>query len=373
MNFVFLLLLLGCWAYCILAIVGTLRHSKARPLPAAPPSQTGISILKPLSGLDHDLAANLRSYFEQAYTNFELLFAVRHSTDAAVRVVHQLQREYPAIQSQLIFTGEPPYPHDKVFKLQSLLETARYELVVMSDSDVRVGPDFCQSLAGEFHDQSLDLVTCPYRAIAGPSLWSRLEAIGMNTDFHAGLFTAVLMEGARFAVGPTIVARRKVLQALGGIARFKDYLSSEDFMLGRVAAESGYGVRLSSYVVEHHIGAETLRQNFAHRLRWARTTRRSRPWGYVGQFFTYPFSALLCIAVAQSFWLPLLLFTTVLRLASAWSTSQRTLGARVEWLLLPLHDLLGFSFWLAGFFGKTVHWRGQRYILNRDGTLQPAS
>ncbi|HMJ61301.1 MAG TPA: glycosyltransferase, partial [Bryobacteraceae bacterium] len=243
-------------------------------------------MLKPLSGLDEGLEDNLRSYFKQDYEDFELLFAVRHGLDPAASVVQRLMLEYPAVRSKLIVTGEPPYAHAKVFSLKCMFDQAQHDLIVMGDSDVRVGPDFCRRLADEFGEERLGLVTCPYRAVAGKSFWSRLEAIGMNTDFHAGLFTAVMMEGTKFAVGPTIVARRSVLLALGGIERVKDYLA-EDYMLGRIASELGFVVRMSPYIVEHRIGSDGMRANFSHRLRWARSTRRSRPWGYVGQLFTH--------------------------------------------------------------------------------------
>jgi ceramide glucosyltransferase len=337
-----------------------------------PRQQAAISVLKPLSGLDEGLEGNLRSYFEQDYREFELLFAVRHNWDPAVPVVRQLMLEYPAVQSKLIVTGEPPYPHAKVFSLKCMFDQARHDLIVMGDSDVRVGRDFCRSLAAEFEEERLGLVTCPYRAVSGKSIWSRLEAVGMNTDFHAGLFTAVMMEGTKFAVGPTIVARRNVLVALGGIERVKDYLA-EDYMLGRIAAELGFVVRLSRYVVEHRIGSESMRQNFSHRLRWARSTRRSRPWGYIGQFFTHPIPvALLATLACPGCW-RLLAVTAAFRAAAAWTVSERILGAAIPWALLPLQDLIGFFFWIAGFFGKSIHWRGQRYTLNRDGTLELAS
>lgn len=336
-------------------------------------SQSGISILKPLSGADAELEKNLRSYFEQDYHGFELLFAVRTRADVAGELVERLRIEYPNVPAKLIVTGEPPYPHDKVFKLQRMLDLARFELVVMSDSDVRVGRDFCRSISAEFNTGDVSLLTCPYRAIAGRGWWSRLEAINMNTDFHSGLFTAVMLEGTKFAVGPTIAARKSMLQAIGGVERVKDYLSSEDFMLGQIAAEAGFHVGMSSYVVEHRIGSEPWRQNFSHRLRWARTTRRSRPWGYIGQFFTYPAAALLCICFAWPEWRLLAVITTLLRLVQAWTVSDVVLGAPVPWLLLPFQDLLSFAFWVAGFFGKTIDWRGHRYVLNRDGTLQMAA
>ena len=225
------LLLLGCWVYCVLAVVGAVRHVRSRrPFSLLKP--VAISVLKPLAGLDEGLEENLRSFFEQDYREFELLFAVRQRSDPAAGVAAGLMLEYPHVRSRLFVTGEPPYAHAKVHSLQCMLDQSRYGLIVMSDSDVRVRPDFCRSLASEFEDERLGLVTCPYRAIAGKGIWSRLEAIGMNTDFHAGLFTAVMMEGAKFAVGPTIVARKRVLEDLGGIERVRDYLSSEDFMLG---------------------------------------------------------------------------------------------------------------------------------------------
>lgn len=364
--------MLGCWVYCILAIVATVRHARtSRRLECSAP--TAISILKPLAGLDEGLEENLRSFFEQDYDNFEILLAVRHEQDPAVALVRRLMAEYATVPARLILTGEPPYPHAKVFSLQCMLEASQNDLIAMSDSDVRVRPDFCLSLAAEFSEERLGLVTCPYRAVSGKAIWSRLEAIGMNTDFHAGLFTAVMMEGAKFAVGPTIVARKHVLHALGGLERVKDYLSSEDYMLGRIAADLGFLVRISPYVIEHRIGSEGMLKNFSHRLRWARTTRRSRPWGYVGQFFTHclPVSFATCL-VFPDLW-ALMAVTFTLRVASAWTVSRGILRARIPWLLLPLQDLLGFAFWIAGFFGNSIRWRGRRYTLNRDGTVQLAS
>ena len=352
----------------MLAIVAAARHLRSSGV-SRESSPAAISILKPLSGLDDGLEANLRSYFEQDYKSFELLFAVKHAWDPAADLVHQLILEYSTVRARLLVTGEPPYPHAKVFSLQCMLDQSDFDLIAMCDSDVRVGPDFCTRLSDEFSDPVLGLVTCPYRAIAGHTVWSQLEAVGMNTDFHAGLFTAVMMEGTKFAVGPTIVARKCVLQALGGIHRVKDYLA-EDYMLGRLAAGLGCDVRLSPYVVEHRIGGEGLVDNFSHRIRWARSSRRSRPWGYVGQFFTHPLPVGLILLCAMPYHWSLFLLTCLLRIGSAWIVSNRILKADVNWGLLPLQDLLGFGFWIAGFFGKSIRWRGQRFTLNRDGTIQ---
>lgn len=364
---IFLLLLCGAIVYSFLQIIAAFRYLTVRA-PALQNSPS-ISILKPLAGLDLDLESNLRTFFEQDYPSFEILFAVRSESDPAIQVVSRLQREYSGVPSRLLITGEPAYANAKVFSLERMLEAAANDLVVMSDSDIRVTRDLLRTVAAEFQDDHVGVATCPYRAVAGPSFWSRLEATGMNTDFWGGALVARMLEGMRFAVGPTIVARRRVLQSIGGFARLKDYLA-EDFVIGKFAAEAGHGVVLSSYVIEHHIGKATLRENIAHRLRWARSTRRSRPAGYVGQIFTMPIPlALIVCAFMPKLW-PVLPIAAVLRGIAAYMVSARVLRARVSWGLLPVEDVIGFCFWIAGFFGNVISWRGRRYRLYADGRFE---
>jgi ceramide glucosyltransferase len=362
-----LLILCGAVIYSLLQIVAALRYLAVRPPVVL--STEPVSILKPLAGLDLDLESNLRTFFQQDYPAFEILFAMRSEADPAAEVVTRLQREYPNVSSRLVLTGEPPYPNAKVFSLDRMLAAASNDLVVMSDSDIRVTSDFLRTVAAEFQTADLGVATCPYRAVPGASFWSRLEATGMNTDFWGSALVARMLEGMHFAVGPTIVARRNVLQSIGGFARLKDYLA-EDFVLGKFAAEAGHGVILSSYVVEHHIGSATLQQNISHRLRWTRSTRRSRPAGYVGQLFTMPLPlALLVFAVSPAWW-PVLPVAAIVRAVAAYIVSARVLDARINWLLLPIEDLLGFCFWIAGFFGHTISWRGRRYKLFSDGRFE---
>ncbi len=364
---ILLLGLCGSIIYSLLQIVAAWRYLGVRPPTLVSPEP--ISILKPLAGLELDLESNLRTVFEQDYPKFEILFAVRHEDDPAAEVVARLQREYPKVSSRLMITGDPPYPNAKVFSLDRMLTAASNDLVVMSDSDIRVTPDLLRIVAAEFQHAHLGVATCPYRAVPGASFWSRLEATNMNTDFWGSALVARMLEGMRFAVGPTIAARRTVLQSIGGFARFKDYLA-EDFVLGKFAAEAGHGVILSSYVVEHHIGSATLRQNLEHRLRWVRSTRRSRPAGYVGQLFTMPLPLALLVCAASVSWWPVLPITLIVRATAAYTVSARVLRARIDWPLLPIEDLLGFCFWLAGFFGNTISWRGRRYRLFSDGRFE---
>jgi ceramide glucosyltransferase len=365
-----LALLVGALVYSFLSIIAAARCLAVRPPALAAP--VPISILKPLAGLDLELESNLRTFFEQDYPAYEILFAVRDANDPAAAVVEKLKREYSQLPARLLVTGEPPYANAKVYSLELMLAAAANDLVVMSDSDTRVTPRLLSTVAAEFQDRGLGVATCPYRAVPGPSIWSRLEATGMNTDFIAGILVARMLEGMRFAVGPTIAARRSVLQSIGGFSRFKDYLA-EDFVMGKFAAEAGHGVILSSYVIEHHIGSANLRQSVAHRLRWARSTRRSRPWGYLGQLFTMPLPLALLVCAANPAWWPVLPVAVVLRAFAAYVVSVRVLRANINWLLLPIEDLTGFCFWLAGFFGNTIVWRGRRYRLHRDGRFELVS
>ena len=360
-------LLAGALVYSALTVIAALRYLAVRPpeLRATEP----ISILKPLAGLDPGLEANLRTFFEQDYPAFEILFAVREADDPAVAVVEKLRQEYPSVPSRLLITGEPPYPNAKVFSLDRMLHASAHDLLVMSDSDIRVTPTLLRTIAAEFQDPKLGIATCPYRAVGGPSFWSKIEAIGMNTDFLAGILVARMLEGMRFAVGPTIAARRRVIESIGGFDRLKDYLA-EDFVMGRFAAEAGHGVSLSSYVIEHHIGSADFSHTAAHRVRWTRSTRRSRPAGYVGQLFTMPLPlALLLTAWNPALW-PVLLVALAIRGVAAWAVSELVLHARINWLLLPLEDIAGFCFWIAGFFGNTILWRGRRYMLESDGRFR---
>ena len=364
--FVAVLLVAGAMVYCVLAIVAARRYRAVRPpaLEHAAP----ISVLKPLAGLDEGLAENLASFFEQDYPSFEILFAVRNADDPAVAVVEKLRARYEGVPSRLIVTGEPPYPNAKVYSLDRMLAEARHDLVVMSDSDIRVTPSFLRAIAAEFQDPALGLATCPYRAAPGRSFWSTLEAVGLNTEFIAGVLVARMMEGMKFALGPTIAARRETLERIGGFDSVKDYLA-EDFVMGKLAAEAGYKVILSSYVIEHRIGSQPFRANLRHRLRWNRSTRRSRPWGYAGQVFTNPLPlALILWAVAPGWW-PMVAAAVALRAAVAWAMAA-VLSDRLaprRWYLVPLQDLASFLAWVAGFFGNTILWRGRRYRVLRDG------
>jgi ceramide glucosyltransferase len=366
-----LALVAGSMMFCMLTVLAAVRYRAVRPGEAA--TQPPISVLKPLAGIDDGLEENLRSFFEQRYPAFEILFAVRQASDPAMAVVERLRARYPEVAARVIVTGEPPYANAKVFSLDRMLEASRFPLLVMSDSDVRVTPDLLRTIAAEFADPGVDLATCPYRAVPGRSFWSALEAVGLNTEFLSGVLVARLLDGMKFALGPTIAARRGILERIGGFDAVKDFLA-EDFVMGKLAAGLGAGVILSSYVIEHRIGTQGFAANLRHRVRWCRSTRRSRPWGYLGQVFINPLPLALGLWAARPAWWPVVLATLALRAVSGWATVEHVLRDRLtrrRWWMIPLQDLLQFVVWVGGFFGNTILWRGRKYYLLADGRFVP--
>ena len=363
-------LLTGSLVYCVLIVVATRRFLSAT-LPA-PGTQPPISVLKPLCGHDDGLAENLRSFMVQDYPEYEVLFGVHRSDDSAVAVAEKIIAEFSGrIQARIIITGESPIPNAKAFSLNRMVREAHYDVLVMSDSDVRVTPSLLSHLAQELQDDHIGLISCPYRAVPGQSLWSRMEAIGMNTELLGGVMVARMLEGMRFALGCTVAVRRSVLEDMGGFGYLQEFLA-EDFVIGQRAAELGHGVLFSSYVIEHRIGSQGMMHNLGHRMRWARSTRRSRPLGYWGQIFTYPLPlAVLFCASYPTAW-PVLFLTLILRAGAAFATANgivRDPITKKEWWLLPIQDVIGFFVWISGFVGDKIVWRNRKCTVLRDGRL----
>jgi ceramide glucosyltransferase len=365
------ILLAGSWVYCVFVVLGVRRYLAVAPPPAV--ELAPISVLKPLCGEDEGLEENLRSFFTQQYPAFEIIFGVHLIDDPAAALAQRFIEEYkPRVSARLVVTGESLIPNGKAHNLNRLVREAKHDLLVMSDSDVRVRPDLLSTLAREFQEQKVGLITCPYRAVAGKSFWSRTEAIGMNTELLGGVLVARMLEGMKFALGPTMAVRRSLLEEIGGFAYLQEFLA-EDFVIGQRAAELGHAVVLSSSVIEHRIGTQSMARNLSHRLRWARSTRRSRPAGYWGQIFTYPLAlAAVLLAVWPAAW-SLVLFTILLRAAAAIGTAEFLLHDslfRKRWWLLPAQDVLGFLVWMGGFLGDTIVWRDRKCTVLRDGRLQ---
>jgi ceramide glucosyltransferase len=365
-----LALLLGSIVYCLLAIIGAARYlkSNAAPLRTPPP----VSVLRPLAGARDNTEANLRSLFEQRYPNFEILLSVHDQSDAAAEIARRVMAAYPRIPARLIVAGVSPFPNAKVWSLRALLSEAKHETIVMSDSDISIERDGLRTIAAELAQPGVALVTCPYRAAGGPRFWSRLEALGLNTEFLGGLLTARLLTGMDFAIGCTIATRRSELASIGGLENLQRYLA-EDFEMGNQMRRLGKTVVLSRCIIEHNIGNDTFLKNWRHRLRWARSTRRSRRIGYIGELFTKTTALALILWIAAPDAWGLAFIAIVFRACMQWITAiwvlEDPLVSRYWWLL-PLEDVAGFITWGLGFFGKTIEWRGRKLVLARDGSFE---
>ncbi len=360
----------GSIAYCVLAIIAAAcyRRVGAPMLPNLPP----VSILRPLAGAEENTEANLRSLFEQSYPDFDILMSVHEASDPAAEVARRVMAAYPHISARLIVAGPSEYPNAKVWCLRALLAESRHELIVMSDSDIRLEPDALGTVVSELEQPGVALVTCPYRAAGGPGFWSRIEALGLNTDFLGGLLTARLLNGMDFAIGCTVATRRAELEAIGDLERLQRYLA-EDFMMGRLIHRSGKTVVLSHCIIEHNIGNAAFRQNWKHRLRWARSTRRSRRVGYVGEIFTRTTAISFALWLVEPRAWGFALAGMVVHAAEQWTTGiwvlDDPLVARYWWLL-PVEDIASLITWVLGFFGKIIQWRGRKLILARDGSFE---
>lgn len=360
-------LLAGSLAYCVLALIAVASYRRQRPQSFA--NLPYISVLKPLHGYEEGLEQNLRTFFEQDYPEFEVLFAVSSPDDPAAVIARTVMQEHPKTSSRLIVSGAAPTPNRKVHSLRAMAEHAKYDVLLMADSDVRAGSDLLRVVGSEIAQANVGAVFCPYRASAGRSFWTVLEALGMNTEFMPQILLARFLRGLDFALGPTLAVRREALERIGGFDHLQRYLA-EDFVIGNRIAKSGGAVALSSYVIEHRLGAQSLADSMRHRLRWARSTRRSRPLGYLGQVFTNPLPlALLFVGLVPAFW-PALFLAVALRSWVAWSTSRSALRDPLTseaWVLLPLQDLVSFAVWIGGFFGTSIIWRGEKIRILRDG------
>jgi len=366
----------GGLVYYLLAIVAArkLSRSRAADLPLAT-SLPAISLLKPLRGADPDLELHLESFFLQDYPSFELLFAVRLESDPAVAVVRQLAARYPHVKTQLILTGEPPYANAKVYSMEKMAEAASADILVITDSDTSVRRDYLKDMAARFASPQVGAATNLYRGVSGADVWSRLEALGMSTEFMAGVIVANYLEGMKFTLGPSMAIRRECLQKIGGFAAMADYLA-DDFVLGNWADAAGYQVALSTHVINHHATALGFASSFKHRLRWNRSSRFSRPSGYVGQGFTYGLAwTILLFLAAPAWWSGVFLLAVLaVRLWLAVELAAKLLGDRQSlrnFWLIPFQDLLSLATWLGGFVGREIIWRNERYRLLEGGRFEP--
>jgi ceramide glucosyltransferase len=352
-----------------LARVAALSRRRAAPARALPP----ITVLKPVCGLEPKLYENLRSFCAQEYPEFQILFGVRDAQDAAIPVIERLIREFPERNAALVTDPRVIGSNYKVSNLANMMREARHDILVIADADTRVGPRYLAELAAAFADPRVGAVTCLYRGTpTGNRLPDRLGAMFINEWFLPSVLVALLSEPLEYCFGATMAVRREALQAIGGVEALASYLA-DDHMLGRLVAARGYKVTLARHIVEITIDEPDLKSLVLHELRWARTMRTVRPFGYAFSFLTdaLPLSILVGLATGlhQSGFV-LIGLAFLLRLLMHF-VAGASLGSDdfVRPWLVPVRDLLTFAIRAASFVGRRVEWRAQTFSVQADGQM----
>jgi len=355
-------------AYLVAAFFGGRRDNTSGG--ALPP----ITILKPVRGADDDTYANLESFIDQDYPNFEVIIGVAEADDPAVAVINRLIDLHPHVNVRLVVTGNTGYANLKVGNLAGMSSLASYDILAISDSDMRVGPDYLKALAKGFADPKVGLVTCPYRGAYPGDLGSAFEALTIDTDFLPSVVVAERLEGLSFALGATMAVRREALVAIGGFNALADYLA-DDYQLGNKVMKAGYKLTLSEYMVDSVERRGSVSGYISHQTRWGRTYRVCRPKGYFLSALTKggAFSLLYLIATGFSAtgW-AVFVANLIIRYAQAYYMEARSIRGRgvTKWLwLLPVKDLVGFYIWLSSFTGDTVRWKGESFRVDKEGRM----
>lgn len=372
--------LLGCvsssiyYLLCLWSAAGFLRARKTIRSSGWPQSLPPVTILKPLKGVDPEIYEGFRSHCLQDYPEYEIIFGVSDAADPAVASVEQLQREFPSCAIRLVVCSNILGANVKVSNLEQMMELARYDHLIVNDSDIRVERDYLRRVIAPLADERIGMVTCPYRAVPAPTLGSQLEALGISSDFCAGVLVAQEIEGGlHFGLGSTLAFRRKELERIGGFRAIVDFLA-DDYELGRRIADLGLKVVLSDVVVETHLPAYGLRGFLDHQLRWARGLRDVRFGGYIGLAATFGllWGLLNVIASHTALWSWVVLAAVLLlRVAVAVGAGKLVLQdskVPAQLPLLPVRDLLAVFVWIASFAGHTVVWRGETFKL-KNGRL----
>ena len=369
------LLCAGAAAYALFAIAAA-RDFFGAPPPAEPPDLPPISILKPICGADPGAEENFRTFADQDYPAFQLVFGALDPADPGLAAARRTAAEHPGLDVAVVAGGEAGDGNPKVRNLANLEPRAKHALLLVSDSDVRAPRDYLRRLAAAAAEPGVAVVTSPYRS-HGRGWGGVLQALGNATEFQPSVLVARKIEGLGFALGAGILVRRDALAEIGGFEALAPYLA-DDLMLGRLPARAGRRVVLAPPVLDHELGFVSLAAFARRQIRWNRGIRAARPGGYAGLLATQAtVLAILLLAAtgASAAGAAVAAAAVASRLAMAWTVGARSLDdptARRWIALVPLRDLAAFALWVAGFFGSTVEWRGVRYRVERGGRIAPA-
>ena len=380
-----LLGIISSTVFLLMTLVAAARYRKiakqaqAEILSIPATSLPPVTILKPIHNMEAELEQNLESFFLQDYPDYEVIFGARDAQNPALQIAERVRARHADIPSQVILSGPPTWPNAKVFSLEKMIAATKRSYFVISDSDVRVGPEFLRNTIPPLLNPKTGLVTCMYRGIPASDFWSSLEALGLSVEMSSGVMVADMLEGMRFALGPAMTARRDAIDAIGGIAATADYYS-DDFELGNRIWGKGYKVALSHHIVKNVLTPRSAMRTLGDQLRWMKSTRYSRPAGHLGTGLTFamPFGILgLICAAALGHWklgVGLLAAAFVNRVIQAiavgWGIAKDPRSIALCWLY-PLRDLAGFFLWLGSYTSRRFYWRGETYIFRKGGRITP--
>ncbi len=360
---------------CALGGAWAARWFVRRPASSAPAAWPDVSILKPLSGVEAQLAEHIETYFKQDYPGrIQFVFGVQDPDDGAVPVVQMLMRRYPQLDLQLVVNGAAHGANRKVSNLINMGQVARHSLIVLADSDVAVGPNYLRTLAGALAEPGVGVVTCLYRGLPNGGFWSRLSAMGIDDHFLPGAAVGLALGLARPCLGQTIALNRETLARIGGFEAVANELA-DDYAIGKAARLAGFRVVLPTMLVAHSFEEKSLREVLRHELRWARTIFTVDPLGHVGSGVTHALPLSLIGAALRGFdaWgLAAILAALACRLFLKFRLTREFQLPNPNYFLAPARVVLSFAVYFGSFWSARVSWRGRDFIVRRDGTMERA-
>jgi len=361
---------LASMAYSLITAFATRSNSSASPRDRAtfPP----VTILKPLFGAEPETYECLRSFCQQAYPHYQVIFGVCDPQDPAVAVVHRLQKEFPDLDLVLAADRKEHGSNRKVNNLINMMALARHDYLVISDSDVKVDRDYLAKLIPPLLDAGVGIVTCGYRGIARPGIWSLLGAMYINAWFMPSVRVSAMMGFRSFAFGATIGIRRETLVRIGGFNSVSNQLA-DDYRLGELTRQQGLRTILSEVVVDTLVKECTAADLVAHELRWRRTIRSLSPYGYIFSVVTLglPVTALQLLLTQGAAPAAAIFSATALATTLIHFNARRPGASKAVLLLVPFRDLLHFGLWIWSFATRRVQWGNNHYEVRRDGDVQP--
>ncbi|MGE0101386.1 MAG: bacteriohopanetetrol glucosamine biosynthesis glycosyltransferase HpnI [Blastocatellales bacterium] len=371
-----LICILSAVVYYLIAVVAGLLWFRDRQRQRAlgtgftPPA----TIFKPVRGADTEAWENFASFCRQDYPEYQIIFGVRDEDDPAVEIIRRLISDFPDRDIELVVSSNEIGLNRKVSNLNNMYPLAKHDILLVVDSDIRVEPDYLRRVVAPLQNKKVGMVTCLYRGTHATTAGGLIENIGISSTFGPEVCSSRALEGIAFALGSTIATRREILESIGGFKALADYLA-DDFLLGNLTAGAGYEVVLSDCVVEHVSGPVTMSAMLRHQLRWGRSTRISRPWGYRGLILTYGTAAAVLALPAwnfSSFAWGMLGLTLAIRYLPVFLIGVYGLRdfvlMRFFWLV-PVRDLITFGIWLVSFRGDEIQWRGDNFRVLRSGKL----